>query len=93
MDDKILEILKNIQSDMLEMKNDISSIKIQTTENTQILKALEHSAEVNKAEHDKIINDVAKVQGDTSKIRKDLSFVEQATAKNWKDIAELKIVK
>ena len=86
MDDKILEILKNIQVDIKELKTQVS-------ENTQILKSLEHSSEVNKAEHDKMSNDIAKIQGDTSKIRKDLSFVEQATAKNWEDIAELKIVK
>lgn len=86
MDDKILEILKNIQVDIKELK-------IQVSENTQILKSLEHSSEVNKAEHDKMSTDIAKIQGDTSKIRKDLSFVEQATAKNWEDIAELKIVK
>ena len=69
MDDKILEILKNIQVDIKELK-------IQVSENTQILKSLEHSSEVNKAEHDKMSTDIAKIQGDTSKIRKDLSFVE-----------------
>lgn len=46
MDKEILEILKR-----LETKID---------EHTQILRALEHSAEVNKAEHDKMSNDIAK---------------------------------
>ncbi|BCZ47567.1 hypothetical protein psyc5s11_36340 [Clostridium gelidum] len=73
MDNEILEILK-------DMQKDIKELKVQVTENTQILKALEHSSEVNKAEHDKIINDVAKVQGDVTGIKKDLSRVEVATA-------------
>ena len=86
MDNEILEILK-------DMQKDIKELKVQVTENTQILKALEHSSEVNKAEHDKIINDVAKVQGDVTGIKKDLSRVEVATANNWVDIATLKAVK
>lgn len=94
MDNEILKALRSILKEELEpLKNDIKDLKTQVSENTQILKALEHWAEVNKAEHDKMSNDIAKIQGDTSKIRKDLSFVEQATAKNWEDIAELKIVK
>lgn len=79
MDKEILEILKR-----LETKID---------ENTQILRALEHSAEVNKAEHDKMSNDIAHIKGDIEGIRKDINFVEEATAKNWGDIAKLKAIK
>lgn len=79
MDKEILEILKR-----LETKID---------EHTQILRALEHSAEVNKAEHDKMANDIAKIQGDVAGIKKDLSQVEMVTANNWADIAKLKAVK
>lgn len=43
MDKEILETLKIIQ-------NDISEIKSRQEETYQIVKALEHSAEVNKAE-------------------------------------------
>lgn len=86
MDKEILEILKRLETkiDGLETKID---------EHTQILRALEHSAEVNKAEHDKISNDIAKIQGDVTGIRKDLSQVELVTANNWADIVKLKSVK
>lgn len=78
MDNEILEILKR-----LETKID---------EHTQILRALEHSSEVNKAEHDKMSNDIAKIQGDITGIKKDLSQVEIVTANNWAYIAKLKAV-
>jgi len=68
-------------------------LEIRVDENTQILRALEHSAEVNKSEHDKMANDIAKIQGDVAGIRKDLSQVELVTANNWADIVKLKAVK
>lgn len=54
MDDKILEILKDIQGDIKNIQVDIKDLKTQVSENTQILKALEHSSEVNEAEHGKM---------------------------------------
>lgn len=84
------EILKELR---MILKEELEPIKIQLTENTQILKALEHSSQVNKAEHDKMANDIAKIQGDVTGIKNDLAFVEEATAKNWKDIASLKVVR
>lgn len=65
----------------------------QVKENTQILKALEHLAQVNKAEHNKLTFDIAEISGDIKAIRKDLSNVELITASNWGDIAKLKSVK
>lgn len=79
MEKEILEILKR-----LETKVD---------ENTQILRALEHSAEVNKAEHDKMSNDIAHIKGDVEAIKKDLLQVEIVTSNNWNEIAKLKAVK
>ncbi len=121
METQILDILKNIQSDissmksemssiksemssmksemssmkseMSSMKSEMSSMKSQLDENTQILKALEHNAEVNKSEHDKIFNELAHIKGDIKEIKKDLLKVEVATANNWSDIATLKSVK
>lgn len=61
-------------------------------EHTQILRALEHSAEVNKAEHDKMFNDMAKIQGDVTGIKKGLSQVEIVTANNWADLVKLKAI-
>ena len=81
----------------------ITSLKTLVTkvdENTQILKALEHKAEVNKAEHDKMSNDIAHMQGDIKSMSNtletlatDLTHVEIVAAKNNLDIAKLKAVK
>ena len=89
-------------SDFKEMKNadfqklvleSLNSIKVQLDENTQILKALEHKAEVNKAEHDKMSIDIAKTMGTIKELKDDMSTVEVITAKNNLDIAKLKAVK
>jgi hypothetical protein len=79
MDKEILEILKRLES-----KQD---------ETYQIVKALEHSAEVNKAEHDKMANDINHIKGNVEGIRKDLANVEIITSSNWNEIAKLKLVK
>ncbi|KJR47073.1 Chromosome partition protein smc [Desulfosporosinus sp. I2] len=75
----------------LTEKVDIQGTQIK--ENTQILKALEHLAQVNKAEHDKMSFDIAEISGEIKAIRKDLLNVELITASNWGDIAKLKSVK
>lgn len=79
MDKEILEILKRLES--------------KVDENTQILRALEHSSQINKAEHDKMANDIAHIKGDVEALRKDVSTVEIVTANNYADIARLKAVK
>jgi len=81
----------NVKFDSLSEKVDNQSNQLK--ENTQILKALEHLAEVNKAEHDKMFFNMAEMSGEIKNIRKDLSNVEQITASNWGDIAKLKSVK
>ena len=86
MDKEMLELLK-------EMSSEIKEIKIQVRENTQILKALEYSGEINKAEHDKLIMDIVNIKGNVEAIRKDVSNVEVITASNWQDIAKLKAIK
>lgn len=65
----------------------------QMSENTQILKALEHLAQVNKAEHDKMSYNIAEISGEIKAIRKDLLNVQIITASNSGDIAKLKTVK
>jgi chromosome segregation ATPase len=97
MDKEMLEILKRLESKIdqglsgLDTKMD--NLETKLDEHTLILRALEHSAQVNKAEHDKMSNDIAKIQGDVAGIRKDLSQVELVTANNWADIVKLKAVK
>jgi septal ring factor EnvC (AmiA/AmiB activator) len=79
MDKEILEILKRLESKI--------------DEHTQILRALEHSSEINKAEHDKMSNDIVHIKGDVEALRKDISTVEIVTANNYAEIAKLKAVK
>lgn len=104
MEYKILKAIEGLREDFnqridkVSVKIDSLSDKVdsqgnQLNENTQILKALEHLAEVNKSEHDKMFFNMAEMSGEIKNIRKDLSNVEQITASNWGDIAKLKSVK
>lgn len=108
MEDKILKAIENLKENFdqkidkaiegLSLKIDLLSDKVdnqgnQLKENTQILKSLEHLAEVNKAEHDKMFFDIAEIHGEIKSMRKDLSTVELVTANNWSDIVKLKSVK
>ncbi len=121
MDEKILELLNEMNNNIVDMKQDITGMKqdisdlktgqvetnnrldiveSQVKENTQILKALEHKADVSKAEHDKMSFDISRVQGDMTSTKDDiqeitnkLSTLETVTIDNWKDITKLKKVK
>ena len=89
-EDKILKAIEDLRRDMnLKFENQDNQLK----EHTQILKALEHLAEVNKAEHDKMFFNMAEMSGEIKNIRKVLSNVELITASNWGDIVKLKSVK
>lgn len=90
MDKEILEILKRLET---KFDDGLNRLESKIDGHTLILRALEHSAQVNKAEHDKISNDIAKIQGDFAGMRKDLSQVEIVTANNWADLAKFKAVK
>ncbi len=85
--------IKDMKIDINDLKIDIKTIKSQQEEDHLILKALEHSAEVNKAEQDKMSNDIAYIKGNIEGLRKDLSTVEIVTATNYADIAKLKAVR
>lgn len=87
------EFQKIVLEKFSSVEDKLSSIESQIKENTQILRALEHSAEVNKAEYDKIANDIAYIKGDISGLRKDIANVEIITSSNWNDIAKLKAIK
>jgi outer membrane murein-binding lipoprotein Lpp len=104
MEEKILQAIEglknsfnqkfdNLSSQVDNLSSQVDILSSQVQENTQILKALEHLAQVNKAEHDKMSFDIAEISGEIKTIRKDLSTVELITANNWGDIAKLKSVK
>ena len=83
----------NLSDQFGNLTSQFGNLSSQVQENTQILKALEHLAQVNKAEHDKMSFDIAEISGEIKTIRKDLSTVELVTASNWGDIVKLKSVK
>ncbi|WP_288477471.1 hypothetical protein [uncultured Clostridium sp.] len=90
MEKEILELLKKIDTKIDKIENEVKDIKTQVNENTHILKALEHLAEVNKAEHDNLIHQISSISGNVETIKEDICNVEVITASNWKDIAKLK---
>ncbi|WP_010239888.1 hypothetical protein [Clostridium arbusti] len=82
-----------MKTEIGSMKTEIKSIKTQLDEHTQILRSLEHKADVSKVEQDKMSNDMAYIKGDIKALRKDITNVEIITSSNWNDIAKLKSVK
>jgi chromosome segregation ATPase len=94
---EILEILRELKEgqNRLETKFDgleakVDGLQIQTEENTQILRAIDERTKVISAEQENMKNDIVHIQGDIKAIKNDLAYVEQATARNWSDIAKLK---
>jgi hypothetical protein len=51
-----------------KMNSHFDSLENQIKENTQILKALEHVAEVNKAEHDRMFGYIRNIKGNVEAI-------------------------
>ena len=91
--------VKDLNQKVDSVESKVGTIEKQTKENTQILQALMHSAEMNKAVQDKMALDTARIQGDVIQIksdvlaiRKDLSMVETITANNYADLAKLKAI-
>lgn len=107
MEDKILQALEGLSHQVTTLSEKVDNQANQLTklfekvdnqgnqnkENTQILKALEHLAQVSKAEHDKMSFNIAEMSGEIKAIRKDLLNVELITASNWGEIAKLKSAK
>ena len=92
MEEKIFGILNQLLDGQKKLEDGQKKLERQVTENTLILKALEHSAQVNKAEIDKMSFEIVEIKGEVKAIRKDLTAVETITAKNWQDIIHLKAI-
>ncbi|QZY55345.1 hypothetical protein [Crassaminicella profunda] len=87
------EELNPLKNEIKDIKSEMTDMKNRMDETYEIVKALEHSSKVNKAEHDHMLNDIAHIKGNVEIIKKDMYRVEEATANNWADIARLKQVK
>lgn len=80
----------SLKTDVGSLKTDMTSLKSQVNENTQILKALEHKSEVNKAEHDKMMNDIAYIRGDIENIKDTTSAIFEMYGEHEAEIIKLK---
>ena len=101
MDNDILNAISNlldekldpIKKDVSGLKEDVKLINIQQKEHGRILRILEDKAVANKADHDKLSNDLIHLSGNIENMRKDLSTVETVAARNMENLANLKIIK
>lgn len=82
--------VSGMKEEVNTIKTDMNSMRLKLDETYDIVKALEHSSQINKAEHDSMVNDIAHIKGDTEAIKRDMARIEEATAHNWLDIAKLK---
>lgn len=86
----LIEELKPIKTEIEGMKSEITGMKNQIDETYEIVKALVEASEVNKAEHDVMMNDIAYIKGAVEKIKIDMYRVEEITANNWAEMTRMK---
>lgn len=79
-----------IKQDISSLKSEVVTIKSQLSENTQILKALEHSAEIAKAERDNMNNDIYHIKGHIKNIDENLNSIKEIIGRHEVDITTLK---
>ncbi|MEA4963321.1 hypothetical protein [Lutispora sp.] len=94
---KILEEIKlmrndisDLKTDVTELKMDVSELKSRQQEDHQILKALEHKADVNKAEYDKMTMDISQIQGYQKNISESIDAIKEIIGRHEVDITVLK---
>ncbi|WP_368489917.1 hypothetical protein [Clostridium sp. BJN0013] len=88
--DMKLEPIKKQLEELEPIKSQLNGLQSQVQENTQILKALEHSAEVNKAEKDKLNNDIAHIKEHLKNIDENIDVMKEILGRHEVDIAVLK---
>ncbi|MFZ5946035.1 MAG: hypothetical protein ACOYVD_18240 [Bacillota bacterium] len=67
--DKIENRLDNLENRLGNLENGLDNLEGKVGENTQILRALEHNAEVFKAELDRANLRLAKIEGNVNEIK------------------------
>jgi len=75
--------LANVEDEMIGMKNQID-------ETYEIVKALVEASEMNKTEHDAMMNDMSHIKDSVEKIKIDMYRVEEITANNWAEMTRMK---
>ena len=74
--------------DTMEFK--LNTVITQQQEDHLILKALEHKAEVNKAEHDKMFMDIADIKGQLKNVNENIDGMKEIIGRHEVDITVLK---
>lgn len=87
----IRDLLKEeLKAELEPIKFQLNGLQSQVGENIQILKALEHSSEINKSERDKMSNDIAYIKGYLKNIDENIDVMKEILGKHEVDIAVLK---
>jgi len=75
---------------MESMLKKITGMETQQQEDHDILKALEHNSNVNKAEHDNMSNTISHIEGSLKKIDENIGAVKEILGRHEVDITVLK---
>ena len=85
--------VENLEKRVDSLEKRVEKLEIQVAENTQILKALEHLAQVNKAEHDNFTHQLARMEGLLNSVivnnNKDHEALFKQTEENTQKIVKL----
>lgn len=81
-DNGIKSLSIKFEEEIKRVDDRLEIIETQQQESIGLLKALEHSAEVNRAEHDNMQHDISEIKGEIKGVREDLTTVELVTSKN-----------
>lgn len=107
MDEKILELLQEMQGSIKgiqgeikgintrldSMEYDIKDLKTGQAEMQKDITEIKTDVKINRNTLDTVIKHTSKLVEDTTDIKKDLNKVEIVTSSNWTDIAKLKSVR
>jgi len=85
--------VESLEKRMDALEARVERLELQVAENTQILKALEHLAQVNKAEHDNFTHQLARIEGllssEISKNKEEHQLLFVKTEENSEKITRL----
>lgn len=97
MDEKILELLQEMQGSITEIKKEMdtrfSSIENRLDTMQGDITEIKTDVKINRNTLDAVIKHTSTLVCDTSDIKDDLNNIEIVTSKNWNDIAKLKAIK
>lgn len=91
--DSLDKKIDNIENTLGNVESRLEILETRQNEIFDVVKAIEHSNTVAKAEIDKLVYSNAQIEADIKEIKNDISTVEVVTAHNMASIAKLKAVK